>query len=174
MSRLFELLSDNDIEVVVDVRSSPYPRYHTQFDLPVLRESLAVNRIKYVHIPQLGGRPKARTFYDEDGHVLYARLAESPDFRDGLRRLLTGAEGYRVAVLCSEEDPVSCHRWRLIGRAVEEVGQAMEHLRGDGRIESHRDVLIRDEALHPERYQMQLIESADDQWRSTKPVDRAR
>ncbi|MGI8999102.1 MAG: DUF488 domain-containing protein [Candidatus Limnocylindria bacterium] len=170
LDHLLLLLREHQIEVVVDVRSTPYSHYSPQFAGPALERALRSIRIRYLHMPQLGGRPLDRTFYDEAGHVLYQRVAASETFTQGLNRLLEGAAKYEMAVLCSEEDPIACHRWRLIGRAVEEHGSPMLHIRGDGRTETHRGVLLRDEAEHPEAYQLRLLEAGEDQWRSTKPV----
>ena len=164
------LLGSNGIEAVVDVRSSPYSRRSPDFDLPNLRDALGMAGVRYVHTPELGGRPQDRSLYDADGHVLYRQLAGSQAFRAGIERLLVEVSEGPVALLCSEEDPLRCHRWRLIGSALDERGVEMIHLRGDGRLETHRDVLLRDEAEHPEMYQLELIESEEDYWRSTKPV----
>lgn len=170
ISRLRELLHAHGVETVVDVRSTPYSQRFPDFALPALRQAVREEGMKYLHMPELGGRPADQRFYDDSGHVLYRRVAESEGFSRGLKRLLKGAEQYRVAVLCSEEDPVACHRWRLIGRAIHQAGSSMLHIRGDGRLETHEQVLRRDEAKHPEAYQLRLLDSDEDQWRSTKPV----
>lgn len=166
-------LVENEIDAVVDVRSAPYSRRFPDFDLPALRDKLAAAGLRYIHMPELGGRPGDRSFYDADGRVLYSRLAASEAFRAGLERLIKGAEARKVAVLCSEEDPLRCHRWRLIGITLEESGVPMLHIRADGRLETHHDVLLRDEAEHPEAYQLELLGADEtDRWRSTRPVRR--
>jgi uncharacterized protein (DUF488 family) len=167
---LLDRLAEHRIDVVVDVRSKPYSPRFPEFDLPVLRQSLEATGVRYVHLPQLGGRPERSEFYDAEGRVLYGRLAESDDFRSGLDRLVSSAGMHRVAVLCSEEDPLRCHRWRLIGTTLEGVGIEMTHIRRDGRLETHRDVTLRDEAEHPEAYQLPLLAADEDHWRSTRPV----
>src|SRR5262249_45107124 len=45
-------------------------------------------------------------------------------------------EKYCVVLLCSEEDPLVCHRGLMITPAVVEQGIAPVHLRGDGSQES--------------------------------------
>ena len=166
-------LAEHEINAVVDVRSVPYSRRFPDFDLPTLRERVAATGLRYIHMPELGGRPGGRSFYDADGRVLYSRLAASDAFRAGLERLIKGAATRRVAVLCSEEDPLRCHRWRLIGIMLEKSGVPMLHIRADGRLETHHDVLLRDEAEHPETYQLELLGAEDtDRWRSTRPVRR--
>ena len=89
---------------------------------------------------QLGGRPKGEEFYDAKGHVLYDRVAASEFFRDGVSRLERGIENHNVALLCSEENPAVCHRKLLIGRVLAERGFAVQHIRGDGRMQSDEDL----------------------------------
>jgi uncharacterized protein (DUF488 family) len=92
--------------------------------------------MKYVFLgKELGGRPEGSEFYDEGGGVLYDRLAESALFLEGIDRLMEGVKGYRVAIMCGEEDPVKCHRRVLVGRVLEERGVRVKHIRGDGRVE---------------------------------------
>ena len=171
---LVGLLRDNDVQVVVDVRSSPYSSRHPQFDLPDLRDAVGDADMQYIHMPELGGRPRGREYYDSDGRVSYARLAGSAAFRSGIDRLLDGATRFRICLLCSEEDPTGCHRWRLIARRLADADATVLHIRGDGELESDQHVRLRDERLHPDLYQLSLIEPPEDPWRSTKPVNRSR
>ena len=57
---------------------------------------------------------------------LYGHLATAPRFRDGLSRLLDGTLQWRVALMCSEEDPTDCHRRRLITRALQSDDPTVE------------------------------------------------
>jgi hypothetical protein len=43
-------------------------------------------------------------------------------------------------MLCSEEDPIHCHRRLLVGRVLVNRGIAIAHIRGDGSIVSERDL----------------------------------
>ena len=71
--------------------------------------------IQYLYLgKELGGRPNDWRFHDDDGYVLYNKLAESPMFKEGISRLIQGASDYRIAVMCSEAKPDSCHRHLLI------------------------------------------------------------
>jgi hypothetical protein len=75
-----DLLVRHGIEGVVDVRSSPYSRYASQFNREVLRPALEHRAISYVFLGDLlGGRVDDDRYYDGQGHVLYGQLAESRD-----------------------------------------------------------------------------------------------
>ena len=114
-----DLLKSRGVQVVVDTRSQPYSKYSTQFDQKDLKESLTVAGIRYLFLgAELGGRPEGEEFYDEAGHVLYDRVAESSRFQEGLSRLERGIREYQVAMLCAEENPAACHRRLLIGRVL--------------------------------------------------------
>lgn len=139
------LLRQHSIEAVADVRTVPWSRYVPAFNAKRLREALAECGIDYVPLgAELGGRPAGEEFYDEQGHVLYGRLAASPAFQKGIDRVLRGAQSHRIALLCSEEDPSRCHRHLLIGRVLRERGVTLSHIRGDGRIETEAGLAARE------------------------------
>ncbi|MFH0809193.1 MAG: DUF488 domain-containing protein, partial [Pseudomonadota bacterium] len=79
--RFLNLLSDNGIQVLVDVRSHPYSKFASQFNGPSLKEVIAKRGVRYLYLGrELGGKPEGPSFYDKDGHALYFQIAESPDF----------------------------------------------------------------------------------------------
>jgi uncharacterized protein (DUF488 family) len=171
LDSFLHLLAANRIEVVVDVRSSPQSRFASQFNAPTLRDALRAQGMRYLEMGrELGGRPEDPTYYDSEGHVRYDRLAASEPFLRGIDRLVQGLCEYRVAVMCSEEDPANCHRWRLIGRVLGTRGIEMAHIRGDGTVETDEQVSASDLRQHRDLYQMPLFDAATDRWRSTKPV----
>lgn len=129
------LLRGQRIEVLADVRSMPYSRHNPQFRKENLRASIEQAGLRYVYLgAELGGRPPEPEFYDSKGHARYDLVAETERFQGGLERLLTGAASYRVAIMCSEEDPARCHRRLLVTRAL--VGRQVEvrHIRGNGSV----------------------------------------
>ena len=100
------LLQRHGIEAVADVRTVPWSRYVPHFNAKALGAALASRGIGYVPLGrELGGRPAADEFYDEEGHVLYGRLAGSAAFHEGIDQVLARGRTSRIALLCSEEDP---------------------------------------------------------------------
>lgn len=145
---LVSLLQRHRIEVLADVRSQPYSRHNPQFRRDNLRASLEEAQIRYVFLgAELGGRPPEPEFYDSRGHVRYDLVAATERFQAGLDRLVTGAARYRVAIMCSEEDPARCHRRLLVTRALTGRGADVRHIRGDGRVESEAE--LGTEPAHP-------------------------
>jgi uncharacterized protein (DUF488 family) len=157
------LLRAHDIECVVDVRSSPWSRFAPQFNRQALERTLPLQGVRYLFLGrELGGRPQGPEYYDEDGHALYSRVAETPLFDAGLRRLEHEGRARPVAMMCSEEDPTNCHRRLLVARVLGERGVRIDHIRGDGRIEHEAE-------LEPVPVQQTLF-AEETPWRSTRSV----
>lgn len=172
LDAFLDLLRTHGIEVLVDVRSAPYSRYVPHFNPANLKTALKEAGFQYIYMgKELGGRPDGAEFYDADGHVRYDRLAESPLFLAGLDRLISGAERYRVAMMCSEENPTDCHRRLLITRVLAGRGLPVQHIRGDGRIETEAELAEAERSAEEAAGQLSLF---DDQevtaWRSIRPL----
>ena len=48
-----------------------------------------------------------------------------------------GVEDYRIALLCAEKDPLTCHRTILVSRHLKGRGIRVRHILEDGSIEEH-------------------------------------
>lgn len=141
--RFRELLVRHDMTAVADVRSSPYSRVNPQFNRERLRADLKGARIAYVFLGQeLGARSEDRNCYVE-GKVQYDRLAQTALFQQGLDRVTRGAQTHRIALLCAEKDPLTCHRCILVSRHLLSRNIDVHHILADGRIESHPEALTR-------------------------------
>lgn len=165
------LAEEHRIELVIDVRSSPYSGYVVEFNKEPIQNHLRSRGIDYLFLGNLlGGRPEGEQFYDPEGYVLYDRLAQSPRFQEGVKRLLGAINGRRAALLCGEEDPTDCHRRRLIGRVLGDRGLRLTHIRGDGSGESEEQVAER-EQFRKTKGQLTLFDVEEtDLWRSTRSV----
>jgi len=165
------LLRQHQVEIVVDLRTTPYSKFAPQFDREVLERSLGQAGFRYLYLgAELGGRPANPDCYDAHGHVLYSHLCQEPSFQEALARLETGIERYCVALLCGEENPAHCHRRLLVGRVLTERGHTMLHIRGDGRLDS--DETVAAEARKPliGAQPALFAELTEDQWKSTASV----
>jgi uncharacterized protein (DUF488 family) len=143
LEAFLQLLTLHGIQALVDTRSYPYSKYVTHFNKDELTVALQRAGVKYLYLGvELGGRPEEEEYFDGEGHVLYYRLAESPVFLRGIQRLEAGSRHYRVALLCSEEDPAVCHRHLLVSRVLAERGNDVRHIRGDGSLQAYADVPV--------------------------------
>jgi len=142
LDKFLSLLNHYQIELIIDTRSQPYSKYSPHFIAESLHGALTVAGIQYLFMgKELGGRPENKEFYDSDGHVLYWRLAGSALFKKGIRRVEQEIVTRRVAVMCSEEDPLGCHRRLLVGRVLIGRGIDLNHIRGDGHLQLEEDLV---------------------------------
>jgi uncharacterized protein (DUF488 family) len=169
VEHFLSLLKAHAVQVVVDTRSQPYSKYATQFDHEALKPALQDAGIRYLYLGrELGGRPEGDEFYDGEGHVLYDRVAATSLFQKGLSRLERGIREYKVALFCAEENPAACHRRLLVGRVLVDRGIQVEHIRGDGRIQTEQEVAAE---ADPNRDQLTLFQKVEaEPWKSIPSV----
>lgn len=137
LPRFLTLLRAHGVSAIADVRSSPYSRSNPQFNQDTLRDLLKEVGIAYVFLGrELGGRPDDLRCY-VDGKVQYQRLAQTDMFREGLRRVVAGAQSHRIALLCAEADPLVCHRTILVAQELTAGGVSTSHIHSNGMLESH-------------------------------------
>jgi uncharacterized protein (DUF488 family) len=167
LEHFLALLRGSGVEVLADVRTSPFSKYSPHFNGEHLRQAIADAGMTYQFLgDELGGRPVGDEFYDPAGHVLYNVVAAAPFFLRGIDRLTTGIRRQRVAMMCSEEDPAVCHRHLLVGRVLAEQGVALRHIRGDGRVQDDAEVRAADRDPQPSLFP----DAEDDSWKSIRSV----
>lgn len=138
-----QLLQDNGITAIADVRSSPYSRFNPQFNREALISTLRAVGIAYVFLgAELGARSEDGACY-EHGKVQYDRLAKTDLFKRGLDRVVEGSRSYRVALMCAEKDPLDCHRTILVARHLVDRGVQVQHILAGGAVETHDDAMRR-------------------------------
>ena len=140
LDRFIALLEDAGATAVADVRSAPVSRFSPHFNKGALAASLAAHDIAYVFLgKELGGRPDNPAVFTE-GVADYEKMAATAAFRSGVERLIEEAARARVAVMCSEADPLDCHRCLLVARALAATGTDVGHILASGEVMPHPSV----------------------------------
>src|SRR3954468_4913397 len=135
--RFITLLRDSKVSAIIDVRSVPFSRWCPWFSSKPLATRLTADGLAYLQLgDELGGRPRDPQLYC-DGIADYEAMARRPEFCAGLDRVIDETRRHRVCLLCSERDPLDCHRCLLVGRALAEQGLTPGHIRADGTLEPH-------------------------------------
>lgn len=164
-----ETLNIVGMQSVVDVRSQPFSKYTTHFNQAQIKESLSRARIQYIFMgDRLGGRPPEPEMYDDAGHVNYRMLSESARFQEGISELLRTVSQSRVAIMCTEENPIDCHRRLLIARVLN--GDAtIIHIRSDGSTVDEDSFAAQFDKARPQKL---FDDGEGEEWRSIRPVSR--
>jgi uncharacterized protein (DUF488 family) len=109
-----DLLKAHGVQRVIDLRTIPRSRHNPQFNRAQLSPALHCARIRYRHMPGLGGLRRARRDSTNVGWRNasfrgYADYMQTSTFRENLDRCIALAKRERVALMCAEAVPWHCH-----------------------------------------------------------------
>lgn len=136
-----ELLINNKIEVLADIRSYPGSRRYPHFNKEEMQKTLPQNNIEYIHLRELGGRRKVKpdshnTNWRNDAFRGYADYMETEDFKNGIKTLEEIAMKKRTAYMCSEAVWWRCHR-SLVSDYLKFHGWKVIHIFGKNNLKEH-------------------------------------
>ena len=116
IDQFLEVLLDNDIDTVVDVRKNPYSMNYTFIGKKL--ESALTNKntgINYIHLPELGiesgDRKDLKDLSDyKKLFIQYEKTLTDKEKQEKLNDIIKLGSKQRIALLCFEKDPEYCHR----------------------------------------------------------------
>lgn len=128
-----ELLKKHGITCLIDVRSVAASAYNPQFNKEPLSAFLKKHRITYLHFAkEFGARHTDPTLLDENSKVDFEKVRNSDDFKSGVTRVIQGFEkGFVIALMCSEAEPLDCHRFSMVSVALQQLGFDVRHILKD-------------------------------------------
>ncbi|MBE9516388.1 MAG: DUF488 domain-containing protein [Proteobacteria bacterium] len=140
-TELVDLLKQNGVATLVDIRSNPHSKKHPHFDDEVLRNALTKENIVYHWAGrQLGG---LRQGSDNSIHSAiapglrhFADYMATSDFERAASQLQNLAAKGVIAMLCAEKTPDLCHR-SLIADHLLLNGMDVAHIIDDKEVISH-------------------------------------
>ena len=141
IDEFIDALKSFEIRTLADVRSFPGSRRCPQFNKENLRDSLAETGIDYIHLPDLGGRRRAKPdslnmVWRSKTFRGYADYMETEGFQKGIARLLEVAREERTAIMCAEAVWWRCHR-SLISDYLKANEVEVTHIMAAGKSEPH-------------------------------------
>lgn len=140
-----KLLRINNINCIIDVRSTPYSKYGPQYNRESLKKSLNEKGIYYIYMgKEFGARRNNRELYTKEGYLDFEKTSIDTDFKDGVYRINQGInKGYRIAFMCTEKDPFDCHRCILVARQFKDAGLEVKNILPDGSCITQEEIEIR-------------------------------
>lgn len=147
--KMFSTLKEYKVSYLADVRSIPYSRQYPQCNSDNLKIAGDTYSVPYIHIPEVGAKVSSQQdvfskaseiFFDDIFPIAasnrpertelksYEEIVDFRKFRNddlflqGIKRIENAYDkGYTLALMCSEKDPMNCHRFFLISRKLEEL-----------------------------------------------------
>ncbi len=118
------------IDTIVDVRSVPYSRFVRHFNKEQIAAFLKKKNIVYIPMGgDLGARYEEKEVLFEDGKVDFLKVIATKRFQEGISRVEAGIKkGYKIALMCSEKNPIKCHRFSLISNYLHKSGYLVNHI----------------------------------------------
>lgn len=171
IEKFLSLLKICAINCLVDVRSAPYSKYCSQFNLNELKRYLNNKGIYYIFMGnELGARREERNLYTSEGYLDFEKVRETNLFGLGIDRVKTGIEkGFNIALMCAEKDPIDCHRSILVAREFYKQNYTVNNILENGCLETQEHLEKRLlEIYFSNRRQLTLF--CDEEFKSDKEL----
>jgi len=148
IEKMFNTLKDLNVTHLIDVRSMPYSKQYPQCNADNLKVAGKHFSIAYGHMPELGAkaspmqdvfskageiffenlfpipkssRPENTELYDFEEIVDFQKFRQDEYFIEGIKRIENAyGNNFTLAIMCSEKNPIDCHRYFLVSKKIEE------------------------------------------------------
>ena len=137
-----ELLREYRINCLVDVRSVAASAYNPQYNQEPLKNILKKNNIYYLPFAEeFGARQTDPDLLDKEGKLDFEKVRKGRLFKSGLDRMWQGVDkGYVIAIMCSESEPLDCHRFSMVSVGLVKDGFEVKHILKDKTIKTNSEL----------------------------------
>jgi len=151
-----KILKEHHINSLIDVRSTPFSKFHPEYNKPVFSKILEVNKIIYRNYKKEFGARQENSIYYPNGYLDFSMFTKSQVFIEGMEKIIKAIPlGYKFVLMCSEKDPVTCHRNIMVAKAFYDKGVSINNILSDGSIITQSDVENRlIDIYYPDRDQL--------------------
>ena len=158
-AQLIDNLRKYKVDYLLDVRSIPYSQFAPQYNKENLEKLLQEMQISYFFMGKFfGARQNNREYYPK-GYIDFEKFRKSKKFITGKKNVLKGLEDNNIAFMCTEKNPIDCHRTIMVARDFDLDGFKVEHILSDGSLQSQREIdQLLLEMYFPERNQTSLFQ----------------
>lgn len=155
MEHFILLLKQYDINCIADIRSTPYSSYNKHFNKKNIRNVLLKNNIYYIYMgDQLGAKYDDSSLLDDNLRVDFEKVRKTTKFKEGINRLKLGLEGeYKIAIMCSEKNPIDCHRSILVSYSLAKNNIKVVHIINKNKTIEHEQIEKRLKEIYKKEWQ---------------------
>lgn len=155
LEKMYSTLRNFGVSYLVDVRSVPYSKQYPQCNMDALKNAGVRFSVPYIHVPELGAKASpiqdvfskaSDIFFDDIFPIAASKRPEKTElqsyekivdfnkfrndeyFMDGIRRIEKAYDkNFTLALMCSEKEPINCHRYFLVSKKIEQYfGERIE------------------------------------------------
>lgn len=159
IENFIKVLKEHHINSLIDVRSSPFSKIYSDYNKPLLHKTLQNRGIIYRNYNREFGARQEDKMYYPNGYLDFSMFTRSRMFIEGMEKIIKAIPlGYKFVLMCSEKDPITCHRTIMVGKAFFDKGISINHILSDGQITTQSDIEIRLlDMYYPDRDQLTLF-----------------
>lgn len=143
-SYLVERLKKYEVDWVFDVRSTPHSAYSPQYNSENLCEMLPKYGIEYFEMGEYFGARQIGEQYRycyPNGYLDFELWCKTIPYLKAKKGLLTrGITKHNIALMCTEKNPIDCHRTIMITRDFELDGIEAYHILGNGNLKTQKQL----------------------------------
>lgn len=109
------------------------------------------------------GARQEEVYYNSEGKLDFKLYQKSSRFQRGVRRIEDGLQkGYNIVFMCTEKDPIDCHRTIMVAQYFFSQGYSIGNIMMDGSLQEQEEIEERLLDLYfPERKELNLFELLD-------------
>ncbi len=139
IDNFLKLLNKWEIEYIIDIRSVPYSKHTKQFNKEELVKQIRKSGVQYRYLGNLVGGGILRFHNSSDNTPKLKELRSSKKFKNGIGILNTYIlKDKKIALMCSEKDPFTCHRFFLVSYCLQKKNVKINHILFNGDIISNK------------------------------------
>jgi len=134
------ILEKYNINAVADVRSIPYSKHTPQYNRETMIKYFEEKEVCYFDFTKEFGAKRNELKAYTNNIIDYRKVVNLPNFLHGIERIKECVnKGYNIAILCTEKNPVNCHRFYMVSKSLNEVLKInIEHILFDGSLINHK------------------------------------
>lgn len=131
LNEFLKCLKKFNIHYLIDIRTSPRSKTFPDYDKDCLSSFLLKNKIRYVFLgKEFGARRKEDNVYEytfsikgqDREQVIFNNVYKLDTFKECVSAVMNViASGYNICFMCSEKEPVDCHRFWMVAYFFEKV-----------------------------------------------------